>query len=117
MLGATSRVTPGLSRAMFSRMNAESRYRPWPSPTLLDESLEADLPARRLHDLRHTAATFMLSGGGTLAATSQILGHSEKSTTLRIYGHVIDRDSVRAVRTIDVALRNGSTKSAQPKIA
>lgn len=78
---------------------------------------KADLPARRLHDLRHTAATFMLSGGGTLAATSQILGHSERTTTLRIYGHVIDSDSVRAVRTIDVALRNGSAKHAQHKTA
>jgi|SRR5579884_845630 len=39
---------------------------------------KAELPARRLHDLRHTAATIMLSGGGTLAATSQILGSLAK---------------------------------------
>lgn len=78
---------------------------------------KAKLPARRLHDLRHTAATFMLSGGGTLAATSQILGHSQKTTTLRIYGHVIDRDSIRAVRTIDAALRNGSARGVKHELA
>jgi integrase len=69
---------------------------------------KAGLPARRLHDLRHTAATFMLGGGASLAATSQILGHSEKTTTLRIYGHVVDGDAVRATRMIDAALRERS---------
>jgi integrase len=64
----------------------------------------AGAPSTRMHDLRHTAATFMLSGGGNTAATAQILGHSEKSTTLRIYGHVIGMDEIRAIRSIDRAL-------------
>lgn len=64
----------------------------------------AGAPSTRMHDLRHTAATFMLSAGGNTAATAQILGHSEKSTTLRIYGHVIGMDEIRAIRSIDRAL-------------
>lgn len=65
----------------------------------------AGLPSTRMHDLRHTAATFILSAGANPAAATEILGHSERGTTLRIYGHVIDLDSVRAARTIDRALR------------
>lgn len=65
----------------------------------------ANLPSTRMHDLRHTAATFMLSAGGNPAAAAQILGHSEKSTTLRLYGHVIGLDEFRAIRSIDRALQ------------
>ena len=64
----------------------------------------AGLPTTRMHDLRHTAATFILSAGGNPSAATQILGHSEEGTTLRIYGHVIGLDSVRASKQIDRAL-------------
>lgn len=67
-------------------------------------SKQAGLPTTRMHDLRHTAATFILSAGGNPSAATQILGHSEEGTTLRIYGHVIGLDSVRASRQIDRAL-------------
>jgi integrase len=65
---------------------------------------KAKLPFTAMHNLRHTAATFILSAGGNPAAAAQILGHSEKSTTLRIYGHVIGLDEIRAARSIDRAL-------------
>lgn len=58
----------------------------------------AGLPTTRMHDLRHTAATFMLSAGGSPVAASKILGHSEETTTMRLYGHVIGLDAVRAAR-------------------
>jgi integrase len=57
-----------------------------------------------MHHLRHTAATFILSAGGNPATASQILGHSEKSTTLRIYAHVLAGDAIRAVDAIDTYL-------------
>lgn len=76
----------------------------------------AELPTTAMHDLRHTAATFILSAGGNPAAAAQILGHSEKSTTLRLYGHVIGLDEVRAARSIDKALnkkpRHSESESA-----
>lgn len=65
---------------------------------------KANLPFTAMHNLRHTAATFILSAGGNPAAAAQILGHSEKSTTLRLYGHVIGLDEIRAARSIDRAL-------------
>jgi integrase len=64
----------------------------------------AKLPTTRLHDLRHTNATFILSAGGNPVAASKILGHSEEGTTLRIYGHVIGLDERRAMRSVDKAL-------------
>ena len=44
---------------------------------------KAGLPTTRMHNLRHTAATLILSAGGNPASASQILGHSENGTTLR----------------------------------
>jgi integrase len=41
----------------------------------------AKLPTTRIHDLRHTAATFILSAGDNPVAAGKILGHSEESTT------------------------------------
>ena len=43
----------------------------------------------RLHDLRHTAATFMLSSGVSLPVVQKILGHSDIRTT-QIYAQVVD---------------------------
>ena len=40
-------------------------------------------------DLRHIAATLALSQGTPVSVVSQMLGHSDPSTTLRVYAHVI----------------------------
>ncbi|BDB41975.1 hypothetical protein Mkiyose1088_41430 [Mycobacterium kiyosense] len=49
----------------------------------------AAVPTIRLHDARHTAATMLLDGGTTVAATAKWLGH-DPAMTLRVYGHVYD---------------------------
>ena len=46
-------------------------------------------PEMRLHDLRHTAATLLLSRGVNVKVVSEMLGHADISITLRIYAHVI----------------------------
>jgi len=43
----------------------------------------------RLHDLRHSAATYMLKSGIPIQAVKEILGHAHLSTTM-IYSHVLD---------------------------
>lgn len=43
----------------------------------------------RLHDLRHSAATYMLRSGIAMEVVQAILGHEHISTT-RIYAHVLD---------------------------
>nr|WP_235676916.1 tyrosine-type recombinase/integrase [Mycolicibacterium porcinum] len=52
-------------------------------------SNSAGVPAIRLHDVRHTAATILLDGGTTAIATAKWLGH-DPAITLRVYGHVYD---------------------------
>ncbi len=49
----------------------------------------AGLPPTRFHDLRHTAATLMLSRGVPVKVVSEMLGHADVSTTLSIYAHVL----------------------------
>jgi integrase len=49
----------------------------------------AGVPAIRLHDVRHTAATMLLDSGTTPSATAKWLGH-DPAITLRVYGHVYD---------------------------
>ena len=48
---------------------------------------KADLPNIRFHDLRHTAATLMISNGIPVIIVSKILGHSKPSVTMNIYAH------------------------------
>ena len=49
----------------------------------------AGLPRMRFHDLRHGAATYLLSAGVPMRAVMDILGHSRMSTTADIYAHVL----------------------------
>jgi integrase len=56
----------------------------------------ADLPGVRLHDLRHTQASFLASNGESLHAIGKILGHTQPRTTAR-YAHLVDDALRRAV--------------------
>jgi integrase len=51
-------------------------------------SAQAGLPLVRLHDLRHLAATLMLTSGVPLALVSKTLRHSQVSITADLYGHL-----------------------------
>jgi len=51
--------------------------------------LEADIPDVRIHDLRHTFASLLVSGGASLEMIGKLLGHSQMRTTQR-YAHLMD---------------------------
>jgi len=61
----------------------------------------AGLPHRRVHDLRHTAATLMLSRSVPVKVVSEMLGHADVSTTLSIYAHVLPDMQGGAARAMD----------------
>lgn len=64
--------------------------------------LEADIPDVRIHDLRHTFASLLVSGGASLEMIGKLLGHSQMRTTQR-YAHLMDsplRAGVDAVADI-----------------
>lgn len=50
----------------------------------------------RLHDLRHTCATYLLSHNTPIATVSKKLGHSNIYTTLDTYTHSVDSDDIIA---------------------
>lgn len=49
----------------------------------------AKLEGVRLHDLRHSFASFLVSGGASLEMIGKLLGHSQMKTTQR-YAHLMD---------------------------
>lgn len=62
----------------------------------------AQLPDVRIHDLRHTFASLLVSGGASLEMIGKLLGHSQMRTTQR-YAHLLDsplRAGVDAVADI-----------------
>jgi integrase len=74
--------------------------------TLLQEEFyplleRAGLPRIRFHDLRHTAATLMLSRGVHPKVASDVLGHSTVGITLDLYSHVSDAMHCDAARKMD----------------
>ena len=57
---------------------------------LFDKLLqEAGLPHMRFHDLRHSAATILLSMGVHAKVVQELLGHSTISMTMDVYSHVL----------------------------
>jgi integrase len=66
----------------------------------------AGLRRLRFHDLRHTAATLMLSRGVHPKVASEMLGHSTVAITLDLYSHVTETMQREAARTLDELLRD-----------
>ena len=44
------------------------------------------------HDLRHTAASLVVSAGGNVLALARMLGHEDPSVTLNVYADLFDTD-------------------------
>lgn len=63
--------------------------------------LKAELPEMRIHDLRHSAASMLLADGVPVKVVSEILGHADVSTTLRIYAHVLEGAQEQAANYMD----------------
>jgi integrase len=49
----------------------------------------AGVPVVRLHDLRHTCVSLLLSLGVPPRVVMEILGHTQLATTMDIYSHVM----------------------------
>jgi integrase len=64
----------------------------------------AGLPNIRFHDLRHTAATLMLSQGIHPKIVQERLGHSDISLTLNTYSHVLPSLQEDAAEKMDEIL-------------
>lgn len=66
------------------------------------------VPAARVHDLRHSAATLaMRSTGGDSWLTAKMLGHSSQRMVEQTYAHFADRDAHRVAEAMAAALARG----------
>ncbi|HEX3012381.1 MAG TPA: tyrosine-type recombinase/integrase, partial [Syntrophomonadaceae bacterium] len=67
-------------------------------------------PHVRFHDLRHTFATLLLEAGEHSKSVQELLVHSNISTTLALYSHVVFSMKAKAASTI-----NGFLTEFKPK--
>jgi integrase len=71
---------------------------------------EAGLPDMHFHDLRHNAATILLTMGVPMKAVQEILGHGSIVTTMNIYGHVLPSIHQEAMDDMDLWLGNDQSE-------
>jgi integrase len=68
---------------------------------------QADLPDIRFHDLRHSAASLLLSAGVHPKIVQEILGHTQISMTLDIYSHILPGMQQDAMSKLHETLSGG----------
>jgi integrase len=70
----------------------------------------ANLPVRRFHDLRHTAATLLMAQNVHPKIVGELLGHTDTRTTNDLYSHVSHAMRREAVDQLEAIIRT-ATKS------
>ncbi|WP_405433875.1 tyrosine recombinase XerC [Micromonospora sp. NBC_00617] len=73
---------------------------------------DAGLPAIRVHDLRHIAATIMINQGVPIAVVSKTLRHRNVATTVDIYGHLTRDAAADGVSATCAALDAADARAA-----
>lgn len=88
VINALERICPYVVPGDDPEQPRHDLKRPWDTVTK-----RAGLAGVRLHDLRHTYASFGAGGGLGLPIIGRLLGHSQSATTAR-YAH-LDNDPLR----------------------
>jgi len=106
-------MVEGFGRSEFVFCNTAGM--PWRRANLHKNAFKpllkrAGLPDIRFHDLRHTAATLMLTGGVHPKIVQQRLGHANISMTLDLYSHVMPGMDAAAADVVGGILRAGQAK-------
>ena len=89
---------------MLSVNRTESHISRFHSVKNSELCLKKNLEHIRLHDLRHLNASIMLSQGISPKVAQQRLGHSDFSTTMNIYSHVMKSVENEAAQKLDDVL-------------
>ena len=78
---------------------------------------EAGLPRVRLHDLRHLAATLMLTAGVALALVSKTLRHATSGISADLYGHLTKEAALAAADSLGNVLDAAAAELANERAA
>lgn len=73
LFGGSAPVSPSIAESIFKKA-----------------IMEAGLPKIRIHDLRHSHATWLINNGVNIVAVSKRLGHASIEQTLKTYTHLLD---------------------------
>lgn len=74
---------------VFQRDGHPLDYSNWRKKAWLPAVAIAELAPLRIHDLRHTYASWLIQAGFSLPEVGKLLGHEDPATT-QIYAHLID---------------------------
>lgn len=93
-------ASKAVSAYVFTRESDPEPMHPQ-SPTryLRNLSARCGLPDLHPHKLRHTFASIAITNGADVASVSEVLGHSDKAVTLRMYTHA-DQESMKRAAAI-----------------
>lgn len=84
-------MTPVITNAAGERQDASGLERWWHK-----FRKQNGFEGLRLHDLRHTHATMLVSSGLNIKAVSSRLGHASVGITLDLYSHAQREDDEKA---------------------
>jgi len=94
---------PVRAQGFFHRVWAPALERAWPSVDTDGKKIK-DALRPRVHDLRHSAASWMIAAGVPLPVIQQHLGHESITTTVKTYGHLDRRSMAAAAEAIGAML-------------
>ncbi|MFQ5948354.1 MAG: tyrosine-type recombinase/integrase [Acidimicrobiia bacterium] len=72
-------------------------------------------PGLRVHDLRHTAASLMISAGASIKAVQTALGHSSVTITLDRYSHLYEDDLEALAEALHSRFADSDVAQVWPK--
>lgn len=64
----------------------------------------------KFHSLRHTFASINIENGNDIKTISEILGHSDIDTTLKIYTHTTEKQKAKAINKFEKMLKEKGIK-------
>jgi integrase len=97
----------------------QQNYQPW-APRSLSSIFTnfirtTGLPRVRLHDLRHSHATHLLTANVHPKIVQERLGHANIAMTMDLYTHVLPGMQDEAANRIDAALRTALSRRRDAK--
>lgn len=101
---------------VFARVNGAPLCPDWVLHRFHELTEQAGLPRVRLHDLRHLAATLMITSGVPLPLVSKTLRHSQTGITADLYGHLTQEAALAAADSLGAILDAAAAELANEAV-